>query len=106
LEWILQIQWGWEHTLHYLDDFLAIFPHSATPSDPPNRYKRDFSQICSDLGFQVKEKKNAERHCIKFLGIESNTEAMEACLPHDNHEKAPGLINAILAQHSVTHRSL
>jgi hypothetical protein len=29
-EWILQTQWGWEHTLHYLDDFLAIFPRSAT----------------------------------------------------------------------------
>ena len=36
LEWILQTQRGWEHTLHYLDDFLAIFPHSTTPSDAPN----------------------------------------------------------------------
>jgi hypothetical protein len=29
LEWILRTDQGWDHTLHYLDDFLAIFPHSA-----------------------------------------------------------------------------
>jgi len=36
LEWILQTEPGWEHTLHYLDDFLAIIPRS-TASDAPNR---------------------------------------------------------------------
>jgi len=30
LEWIPQTQQGWDHTLSYLDDFLTIFPHSAT----------------------------------------------------------------------------
>jgi ribonuclease HI len=105
LEWILQTQRGWEHILHYLDDFLAIFPRSAA-SDAPNRYKGDFSQICSDLGFRVKEEKNEEGHCIRFLGIEIDTEAMEARLPPDKHEKATALVNSTLAQHSVTHRSL
>jgi len=105
-QWIFQTQWGWEHTLHYLDDFLAIFLHSATFSDAPNRFKRYFSQLCSDLGFRVKEEKNQERHCNKFLSIEIDTEAMQARLAHDKHEKATALVNSTLAQHSVTHRSL
>jgi hypothetical protein len=106
LEWILPTQRGWEHTLHYLDDFLAIFPHSATPSDAPNRYSRVFSQICSNVGFWVKQEKNEEGQCIRFLGIEIDTEAMEAHLAHDQHEKATALVNSTLAQHSVTQRSL
>jgi hypothetical protein len=105
LEWILQTQRSWEHILHYLDDFLAIFPRSAA-SDAPTRYKEDFSQICSDLGFRVKEEKHEEGHCIRFLGIEIDTEAMETPLPPDKHEKATALVNSTLVQHSVTHRSL
>jgi hypothetical protein len=93
----------WEHTLHYLDDFLAIFPRSAA-SDVPNRYKGNFSQICSDLGFRVNEEKNEEEHSIRFLGIEIDTEAMEAHLPPDKHKKAMALVNSTLAQHSVTHK--
>jgi len=54
LDWMLQTHKGWDHTLHYLYKFLAIFLHSATFSDAPNRYKRDFSQIHCDLGFRVK----------------------------------------------------
>jgi len=105
LEWILQTERGWEHTLPYLDDFLAMFPPSAA-SDAPNRYNGDFSQICSDLGFRVKERKNEEGHCIRFLSIEIDTEAMEARLPPDKQEKATALVNSTLAPHSVTHRSL
>jgi hypothetical protein len=75
MEWILQPQRGWENTLHYLDDFLAIFPRYAA-TDAPNRYKEDFSQICCDLGFRVKEEKNEQGHCIRFLSIEIDTEAM------------------------------
>jgi hypothetical protein len=105
LEWILQTQWSWEHTLHYLDDFLVIYPCSAAP-DAPNRYTGDFHRICSDLGFRVKKQKNKEGHCIRFLGIEIDTEALEACLPPDKYEKVMALINSTLAQHSVTHRSL
>jgi len=85
LEWILQSQWGWEHILHYLDDILAIFPRSAA-SDAPNSYKGAFRQICSDLGFRVKEEQNEAGHWIRFLGIEMDTEAMEARLPPDKHK--------------------
>jgi len=106
LELILQIQWGWEHTLHYIDYFLAIFPHSTTFSDAPNRFNGDFSQICRYLGFRVKDEKNEEGYCIRFLGIEINTEAMVARLPHHKHKKAMALVNSTLAQHSVIHRSL
>jgi len=105
LEWILQTQPDQEHRLHYLDDILAIFPRFAA-SDAPNRYQGEFSQICSDLGFQVKEEKHEEGHGIRFLGIEIDTEAMEARLPPDKHEKATALVNSTLAQHSVTQRSL
>ena len=97
-EWILQTQRGWEHSLHYLDDFLAIFPHS-TASDTPNRCKGDFSQICSDLGFRVKEEKNEEGYYMRFLGIQIDTEGIEARRPPDKHQKATALVNSTLAQH-------
>jgi hypothetical protein len=105
LEWILQTHQRCKHTLPYLSDVLAIFPHSAV-SDAPNRYKGDFSQICSDPGIRVKEEKNEEGHYIRFLGIEIDTEAMEARLPPGIPEKATALVNSTLGQNSVTHRSL
>jgi len=105
LERILQTQRRWEHTLNLIDDFLTIFPCSATFSEAPNRYEGDFNQIYSDLGFRVKEEPNEEGHCIRFLGIEINTEAMEARLLHDKHEKATALVNSTVAHHSVTHRN-
>jgi len=66
----------------------------------------DFCQICSDLGFRVKEDKNEDGHCIRFLGVDIDTEVMGACLPHLELKKATALINSTLAQHSVIHRSL
>jgi hypothetical protein len=97
LEWIFQTQRGWDHTLHYLHDFLAIFPHSAIVSDAPNRYQGDFSQIWNDLQFPVKEEKKEEGHCIRFLAREIYTKAMEAHLPHNKHEKATALVNSTLS---------
>ena len=54
----------------------------------------------------MKGEKNEEGHCIRFLGIEIDTQAMEARLPPNKHEKATALVNSTLAQHSVTHSSL
>jgi len=78
LEWIIQAQRGWDHTFYYFDDFLPIFLRFAIVSDAPNRYKGDFSQICNDPGFRVKEDQNEEGHCFRFLGIEIDTKAIEA----------------------------
>jgi hypothetical protein len=58
------------------------------------------------MGFRVKEEKKSEGHCIGFLGIEINTQAMEACMPPGKHEKATALVKTTLAQVSVTRRSL
>jgi len=62
--------------------------------------------MCSDLGFRVKEEKNKEGHCIRFLGMETDTEAMEAHLLHDKHQKPTALVKSTLAEHSVAHRIL
>jgi hypothetical protein len=82
--WILQTQRGWQHTLDSLDDFLAIFPHSAE-SESLNRNNGAFSQICSNLGLQIKEEKHEEGHCIRFLAIETNTDATEVFLLPKKH---------------------
>jgi hypothetical protein len=105
LEWMLQTQRHWKHTLHYLEDFLAIFLRS-TVSDAPSRYNEDFSQIRNALGFRVKEEQNAEGHSSRFLGIEIDTEEMEARLLPDTHEKAKALLNPTLSLHSVKRRIL
>jgi hypothetical protein len=60
LKSILPIQRGWEQKLHYLEDFLAIFPPSAA-SNTPDWYNSDCSQICTGLGFRVKKDKKEDR---------------------------------------------
>jgi len=93
---ITQTQQGCAQTFHYHDDLLTIFPHSAA-LDAANRYNGDFSQICSELVFRVKEEMNEEGHRIRVLGIEINPAAMEARLRHYKYEKETALVNCTLA---------
>jgi ribonuclease HI len=104
LEWVLQTQLHWQHVLHYLDDFLAVF--AAEHAQQAQKFKSDFSQVCSHLGFQLKEEKGEKGLRIRFLGIEIDTEKMEARLPQEKHEKAIALVDSIRERRSVKFKEL
>jgi Reverse transcriptase (RNA-dependent DNA polymerase) len=102
LHWILVAVLLWPHIFHYLDDFFAILP----PSADATRFESEFDGLCVDLGLKVNTKKNVRGHNAQFLGIELDTEVMEARLPPDKLAKARAQIRALLHKSSVTHKEL
>lgn len=76
LHWILEVGYSWRVILHYLDDFFAIL----TPAGVPIYYST-FNIICEALGLTIKHAKSAEDQRAEFLGIELNSNLMEARLP-------------------------
>jgi hypothetical protein len=101
LHWILTAILRWFHVLHYLDDF-AILP----PSTDAAHYEYEFDSLCSDLGLKVNTKKNVCGHVAQFLGIELDTEAMEARLPADKLARARAQIRTMLHRSSVAYKEL
>lgn len=102
LHWILVAVLRWFHILHYLDDFFAILPPSANAT----RFEHEFDGLCNELGLTVNTKKNARGHVTQFLGIELDTQAMEARLPPEKLAKARAQILAVLSRSSVSHKDL
>ena len=80
LAWILKQQ-GVSEVLHYLDDFLTMGP----PSSGVCQHNLDIiQQICTQLGVPLAtEKVEGPTTSLCFLGININTEKMEARLPDD-----------------------
>ena len=64
LHWML-VTSGFEHMLHYLDDFLGIVP----PDKNPEPYNALFDKLCKTLGFARNIKKNKMHTTTDFLGI-------------------------------------
>ena len=80
LEWILRER-GISHVIHYLDDFLVF----GTPgSDECSRFLECMQGTCKELGIPLAVDK-VEGPCtsLTFLGIELDTEKMQAPLPAD-----------------------
>jgi hypothetical protein len=98
LHWILENEFGWSSILHYLEDFLAIIP----PTQNADLYAHDFARLCEDLGFRIKEKKSTMGTTANFLGLEIDTQAMEARLPSEKHAKALLLVRIYLKRKFIT----
>ena len=80
LEWILQKD-GIPHLLHYLDDFLVVGP----PDSPNCQLHLDkMISLCGHLGVPLAtEKIEGPSKRLIFLGIEIDTEKLQAQLPID-----------------------
>jgi len=102
LEWILKNETQWKETLHYLDDFLGVFPATQKVDSAI----LEFNRVCRELGFKVKDTKNEEGTRVTFLGIELDTVAMEARLPRDKHQKAIAEVKDILEQSVIPYSKL
>ena len=95
LHWILNHLYGLE-VVHYLDDFLLF---NCTR-------KSLFSTVCSDVGFEEKTNKSLDGYIVDFIGIELDTDKLEARLPKDKHDRAIKAVHEALAHGKSSHKSL
>ena len=95
LHWILNHRYAQE-VVHYLDDFLLI-----SGDDPAL-----FSTLCTLLGVEVKTSKSLDGCVVDFLGIELDSDKMEARLPKDKHVRAIKTVLSALAAGKSTYKDL
>ena len=95
LHWILEHVFH-RQLVHYLDDFLLV-------NDPDPEF---FGQLASYLGFYEKVSKRADGYQADFLGIELDTDAMQARLPPDKQARALAAVQSLLQLDRVTHCTL
>lgn len=74
LYWIL-LNLGWWKLLYYLNNFCLIYLNCSAV----RAHAKEFNLICSNVGFNVRTKKDNIEMVTDFLGIELNTIAMKAC---------------------------
>ena len=80
LQWIL-VRKGVKTILHYLDDFILVAGSLAEANDQ----KEVLISICSALGVPLEPTKlEGPSTCLKFLGIEFDTVALQLRLSMDN----------------------
>jgi len=81
LNWSLNALLYWSIIIHYLDDFLAMFP----PYADGDLYNRQFNDLYADLSVTVNKKKDIVGTQAEFLRLEMDTVNMEARLPKLKH---------------------
>lgn len=92
----------WRILLHYLDDFFAVLPLFTDPL----LYQKEWDFVCTLLGLRSNETKRQAGHRVEFLGIELDSEAMEARLPLAKLQRARRLVAAATRARSISHRDL
>ena len=102
LHWILVAKLGWTIVLHYLDDFFAIL----SPQADHELYSQQFTLVCSELGLSINNSKNVTSTVTVFLGIEMDSNSMEARLPSDKLARARSLVATHLKNNNISHLEL
>ena len=102
LHWILVAKLGWAIVLHYLDDFFAVL----SPQADYELYAQQFSLVCSDLGLSINTLKDVASTVAVFLGIEMDSNLMEARLPADKLARTRSLMATHLNNSSISHSEL
>lgn len=101
--WIAINNYGIQHMLHLLDDFLTI----DDPSYDSDRTMALLSMIFNKLKIPLSRKKTTGPTCvIEYLGIILDSVKMEARLPQEKIERIVAFISAILQRKSCTRKEL
>ena len=93
---------GWAFILHYLDDFFAILSLSADAT----AYSQQFDNLCVELGLLVNHSKDAIGTTADFLGIEFDSNLIQARLSPDKLARARNTAKDLLNRTSVSHQEL
>ena len=92
----------WNVVIHYLDDFLAVFP----PHTDPTPYSDQFNRLCKELGISVNHEKDAAGTIAEFMAFELDTIKMQARLPDEKLQKGIRLLDSALAKGSIARPEL
>ena len=103
LEWIFRKQ-GMLNILHYLDDFLVV----GSPATPECQHSlNSIMAICTQLGVPLAmEKIEGPTTSLTFLGIQIDTEKMQARLPADKLSRLQRELTSWQAKKSCTRNEL
>lgn len=93
LHWICEAQFGWG-LIHYLDDFLFIFP-AGTPPSVIDQAESRFDALCTALGLTIKHSKDQRGFIVDFAGFELNSLDMRVRLTRSKLEKAKALLSRL-----------
>ena len=66
-----------------------------------DRYEEYFTALCASLSLKINTKKNICGTFVKFLGIEINSEAMEARLPKSKLLRAKTWVQQTLQGNNI-----
>ena len=102
LHWCLVAILHWAIILHYLDDFFAIL----APDADAELYSRQFDALCSQLGLNINHTKDILGTIADFLGIELDSNLMQARLPPDKLIRARNTVENLLNRPTIPHREL
>ena len=102
LNWILIAVLGWVCILHYLDDFFAVL----SPDADAIAYGQQFDELCAELGLSVNHSKDIMGTTADFLGIEFDSNLMQARLPPDKLARARNTAKDLLNKSYVSHQEL
>ena len=92
LEWVAKHKLGIQYIIHILDDFLIFNPPA---SGQCNIFLNKFIAMCTELGVPIKHAKTEPATtCITFMGLELDSIAMEARLPHEKLFKLHNLLDS------------
>ena len=90
VEWILVNNYGVNFLRHYLDDFLTLGP-PASPICHNNLQKCVY--LCKKLGLPLHpDKLEGPATCLTILGIELDSEKLQARLPSDKRDRIIALL--------------
>lgn len=105
LHWILQHFLHWKLLQHYLDDFILILPHPPE-SREVQKAAEDYITITNYLGVQRNDKKDAEGNVVEVLGVEIDTNTMQARLSsHKMHRALEEVTTALKTGHLTLHKA-
>lgn len=92
------------HMIHILDDFLILGPPNSP--DCQNDLNK-FLAFCSDIGVPIKEEKTENaRTVITFMGLELDSNNMQARLPQDKLIKLQSQLASMAKRRKVTLKDL
>ena len=102
LHYIATVNYGVQHLLFLLDDFIAF----DKPGANAQLTKDKLLYICDKLGIPLNDKKTeGPCSCLQYLGIELDTIAMEARLPKEKMDRIRALLEHFLSLKACTKNS-
>jgi hypothetical protein len=107
LNWLLTAYLPLASIVHYLDDFIAIFPSSVGGvSQAIAGFNTVYIPLTDALGIPRNDSKDAAGTVVSVLGVEIDTTLLQARMPRDKLARASSEAALLLQLDRVSHKAL